>query len=384
MHGAIRRLSSSLAALLAIPSAAAAQTVHYAYDAAGRLSVVADPRGDVAVYHYDAVGNVLSIQRIAVGDLADALVIAHVTPAVAPRGAIVSLFGKGFAATVEANAVSFNDVPATVLSASPTRLTVRVPSTATTGPIHLATPRGAAASPVFHVLDALTLTPATAVVAPRGSVRFMVADDGTSGVRWSVDRIAGGDAQRGTISADGLYTAPATLPLLGVRVMATSVIDPAVEATAHVSMIGSRPLFVAAEPRVVAFPAPAPRAEVTAVVSIGLATSAAFTMARPVALRVAPVILGLTPLAAARGETLRLLLTGAGFDGATRLEFWTVSGPDAALTATNLAVSADGHEATADIAIAADATAGPRIVRIVTGAGPSGDAVAGENLFVVH
>ncbi len=33
------------------------------YDALGRLIAVVDPSGDTAVYHYDAVGNLLSISR---------------------------------------------------------------------------------------------------------------------------------------------------------------------------------------------------------------------------------------------------------------------------------------------------------------------------------
>ena len=40
MHGSIRRVGPGLAAVLvAVPSGAPGQTVHYAYDAAGRLSV---------------------------------------------------------------------------------------------------------------------------------------------------------------------------------------------------------------------------------------------------------------------------------------------------------------------------------------------------------
>ena len=385
MHGSIRRVGPGLAAvLLAVPSGAPGQTVHYAYDAAGRLSVVADPRGDLAVYSYDAVGNLLSIQRLGVSDLPDAVVIAHVIPGVAPRGATVSIFGKGFGAASDANAVSFNDVPAAVLTASPTRITVRVPPTATSGPIHLRAPLGAATSAVFHVLDALSIAPPTAVVAPRGHVRFTASGAGTPGVRWSVDRIAGGDSQRGTIDADGVYLAPETLPAGGVRITATSVVDPALEAAALVSMIVSRPLFVGAEPVVVAFPAPSRQVQRTAIASVAVASTTSFAMAAPLAISVAPVILGVTPPAGARGETLRLVVAGAGFEGATRLELWTHAGPDATLTVTDLAVTHDGREATADVSVSLDAPLGPRIVRIFTATGSSADMVAGENLFTVR
>ena len=66
MYRRIGRVGLPLATLLVLRSAAPAQTIHYSYDAAGRLSVVADPRGDLAVYDYDAVGNLVSIRRIAI------------------------------------------------------------------------------------------------------------------------------------------------------------------------------------------------------------------------------------------------------------------------------------------------------------------------------
>jgi hypothetical protein len=151
MHGPIRSVLPPLVAvLLALPVAVPGEVVQYAYDAAGRLSVVADPRGDLAVYDYDAVGNLVSIRRIGVGDAADAVVIAHLAPDVASRGATVSIFGKGFGATADANALTFNGARAVILTASATRLTARVPADATTGPLHLTAPLGAATSRTFR------------------------------------------------------------------------------------------------------------------------------------------------------------------------------------------------------------------------------------------
>jgi len=365
MHGPVRRAGCLLAvALLLLPADTPGQTIHYAYDAAGRLSVVADSRGDLAVYDYDAVGNLLSIRRIAVADVADTVVIATVNPSAATRGAIVSVFGKGFGAAAATNAVAFNGGVGEVLGASPTRLTVRVPANATTGAIRVTTPFGTATSPPFRILDILTIAPPTVVVAPRGRVTFSASGD----VRWSVDRVPGGDAQRGTISRDGVYVAPETLPQAGARVIATSLIDAALEASARVTMITSRPLFVVADALGVAFRLP----------------DTAFVAATPMSLRVAPVILGLTPSSAARGETTRVGLTGIGFAGATRLELRTASGIDPAIVVTNLTVSVDASEAAADIALTADAPFGPRVVRIVTPSGSSGDAVPGQNVFVVR
>jgi hypothetical protein len=385
MHDPIRSVGPALAAaLLALPLPAPGQVVHYSYDPAGRLSVVGDARGDLAVYQYDAVGNLLAIRRIAVADVADAVVIAHVSPEVASRGAVISILGKGFGATPEANAIGFDGVPATVLTASPTRLTVRVPSGARTGPIHLTTPLGAATSKPFVVLDALTIVPSAALVAPRNSIRFSIVGDGAAGVRWGVDRTPGGDAQRGTISRDGVYVAPDALPLNGVRITATSLADPAVEATSDVMMLASsRPLFVAAGPLSVGVPTPSPRATITAAVSVASAARTAFATAPPVAVRLAPVILRLTPSEAAPGESVHLIITGMGFDGATRVEFATATGPDTTLIVDDVAVSADGTEATADVVVSPAAERGPRLVRVITAAGSSGD-VAGHNILTIR
>lgn len=370
MRRHVRDLPCSVAALLlAVPPSATSQTVQYAYDAAGRLSVVADTRGDLAVYDYDAVGNLLSIRRVAVADAPDAVVIALVAPEAARRGATISIFGKGFAATPDANSVTVNGARADVVTASSTRLTVIVPQEATTGAIRVTAPLGTATSShPFRVLGALGITPPTAVVAPRGSVRFTAFGDGLTAVRWSVDGLAGGDAARGTITSEGVYVAPPSLRPEGVRITATSVHDPALEATARVSMIASRPLFLV------------PRS----IVSVGVARTATFAMAAPLAVRLAPVVLSVDPPSGARGQAVRVTVTGVGFEGATRLEFATGPAADPTLAVGELAISPDGRAATADVAIAADAGLGARIVRIVTPTGSSSGAALGNNLFTVR
>jgi hypothetical protein len=149
-------------------------------------------------------------------------------------------------------------------------------------------------------------------------------------------------------------------------------------------MVTSRPLFVAAVPLVVAVRTPAPLTTLATAASIGIATNSAFAIAAPVTVRVAPVILSLTPSAAARGDTIRLVINGTGFEDATGLEFLAATGPDPALIVSDLTINADGREAAADVAVALEASPGPRIVRIVTPAGASGDAVPAENVFIVR
>jgi hypothetical protein len=357
------------ASLLAITPAAMSQTVQYAYDAAGRLSVVADARGDLAVYDYDAVGNLTSIRRLTVADAPDAVVIALIVPGAARRGSRISIFGKGFATTTAGNIVAVNGAPARVVTATPTRLTVEIPRDATTGAVQLTTPLGMAASvQPLRVLDALAITPASAVVAPGGSVRFTPLGESAGAVRWSVDGRAGGDARRGTITSDGVYAAPASSRGGTVRVTATSLVDAALEATALVSMMAPRSVFIVAEPSV----------------SVEVATATTFSLAAPVVVRVAPLVTNVSPSSGGRGEMVRVVVTGAGFGEATGLEFMAGATADPALAVRTFTLSADGREATADVDIASDAGVGPRIVRVVTPTDSSGAAALGHSVFIVR
>jgi hypothetical protein len=356
------------AALLVGPTAAPSQMVQYGYDTAGRLNVVADARGDLAVYEYDAVGNLLSIQRVDVDSMPDAVVVALIAPGAARAGTTISLFGKGFAGTPRDNVVTFNGARADVLFASATRVLVVVPPAATTGPITLTSPHGAGtSSAAFRILGALDITPPTALVAPGGSVRFTAT--GAGDVRWSVQGLAGGDARHGTIGVDGLYVAPLALPRDGVHIEATSLDDPAIQATARVAMIPSRPWFLVA-PTAVSVAVTAPRTTLA--------------MAAPLTVRIAPVVTRITPAHGTRGDALRVTVIGTGFDGATQLEFLTGTVADPAIEVAGLAIGASGTEATADVTIAAGAALGPRVVRMLTPTGSSGAVALGDNLFTVR
>ena len=60
----------------------------------------------------------------------------------------------------------------------------------------------------------ITVTPATATVSPGGSTQFMATVTGTTNttVTWQVNGTPGGSAATGTITSNGLYTAPNTIP----------------------------------------------------------------------------------------------------------------------------------------------------------------------------
>ncbi len=136
--------------------------------AAGTLSIrVVNPDGSSS--------NALSITLTARGPRIDSL-----TPNQGPTGATVTITGAGFAATAAGNVLTFaGPAAATVLSASSTQLTVRVPTNAKTGPITLATAAGTATGPVFTVATAvvedfkLQAQPATATLLRGSSVSIV-------------------------------------------------------------------------------------------------------------------------------------------------------------------------------------------------------------------
>src|SRR5579864_2330485 len=86
---------------------------------------------------------------------------------------------------------------------------------------------------------AISVSPATATVAPGSSVVFTATVSNTSdtAVSWKVNNIASGNATVGTISSQGVYVAPKTEPKPPtVNVQAVSQADPTKFATALVTI----------------------------------------------------------------------------------------------------------------------------------------------------
>jgi len=126
---------------------AQAPSVYYVYDELNRLIAVVDQQGDAATYTYDAVGNILRIDRFDATGLPGSVAISLFTPSAGAVGATVQVFGRGFGATVAQNSLFFNDRPTTITAAAPNRLVAIVPAGATTGPITVTAPAGSATSP---------------------------------------------------------------------------------------------------------------------------------------------------------------------------------------------------------------------------------------------
>src|SRR5207249_8814206 len=68
--------------MLGLLSFASAQqpSIHYVYDRQSRLVAVVDQQGSVAAYVYDAVGNLLRIDRVDADSIAGSLAITLVSP----------------------------------------------------------------------------------------------------------------------------------------------------------------------------------------------------------------------------------------------------------------------------------------------------------------
>ncbi|MGE3509632.1 MAG: Ig-like domain-containing protein, partial [Vicinamibacterales bacterium] len=121
-------------------------------DSSATFSLTGTAAGDVTV-SASASGYVSASLPIAVRA---PLRIDALEPTSGPVGASVAMIGGGFDTALAGNVVDFPTadtarVPGTVLSATATRLVVRVPPTAESGPIRIANARGTASSPAFSV-----------------------------------------------------------------------------------------------------------------------------------------------------------------------------------------------------------------------------------------
>ncbi|MGH9394938.1 MAG: hypothetical protein ACRD1E_12260, partial [Terriglobales bacterium] len=95
----------------------------------------------------------------------------------------------------------------------------------------------------------ISLTPAKALLKPGATQQFTasVQNATNTAVSWSVNGKPGGDSANGTITAAGLYTAPATAPgTASATVTATSVQDPTRSASAEVDFV--QPILVSIDP----------------------------------------------------------------------------------------------------------------------------------------
>ena len=158
----------------AFPAWLLADTAQYYYDELGRLVGVVDEQGDAAVYNYDAVGNLLSIQRFTSSGGVGLFLIA---PGSSLVNKPVEIRGVGFTTPPSTNQVSFNGTPATVVSGTSSSLIVTVPAGATTGSITVTNANGMATSPqAFTVLVPPIITGIDPLNVPLGSTSRLLIE----------------------------------------------------------------------------------------------------------------------------------------------------------------------------------------------------------------
>jgi IPT/TIG domain len=136
--------------------------ITYSYDPLGRLKAVIGEAGDIAMYEYDSVGNLLSVERSS----SSILSISEISPASASVGAPITIHGTGFSVTASQNAVTFAGIPSAVTEATATRIATSVPSGAATGPITVATPTGLATSSTDFTIVAAPEAPTVTGLSP--------------------------------------------------------------------------------------------------------------------------------------------------------------------------------------------------------------------------
>lgn len=121
---------------------------------------------------------------------------------------------------------SVGTISATGLYTAPTTASASVTVTATS--TSDTTKSGSATVNFSAAVTGVVVSPATVSIAPGEAKQFTATVNGTgaytNGVTWAVNNVAGGNATVGTISATGLYTAPAT-GSGSVTVTATSTFD---------------------------------------------------------------------------------------------------------------------------------------------------------------
>ncbi|MGF6495642.1 YD repeat-containing protein [Luteibacter sp. 621] len=151
-----------MAALTLLAIAGPAGATQYVYDANGRLAVVTDDSGESARYVYDAMGNILRVERVQASELR----LFTLVPAHGTAETPVTLRGQGFSSQVAGNTVLFNGTAATVTSATANEIRTTVPFGATTGPVTLAVGGRQVVSDAPFTVDDTGLPPTVGDVTP--------------------------------------------------------------------------------------------------------------------------------------------------------------------------------------------------------------------------
>jgi YD repeat-containing protein len=186
--------------------------ISYVYDELGRLVGVIDQGGQAAVYSYDAVGNLMSISRLAASQTA----IIRFSPGIGVVGTSVTIWGTAFSATASQNTVTFNGTAATVIASSPSQIVTSVPAGATTGPITVTTPAGSATSSTVFTVGSATGAPVITGFSPAiGAIGTPVTITGSGFEAVASNNRLAFDGISGTVNSAASTTLASTTPVAG-------------------------------------------------------------------------------------------------------------------------------------------------------------------------
>ena len=144
-HSSSRSYALLLWLLIAVAGVARADGT-YAYGPNRQSELVRYPSGSATLYNYDESGRLLSIVR----SEANQLTILQADKIAGPVGSSVTLSGTAFCSDP---VVTFNGMPATVVSSTSTDIEVRVPHGATNGRLQVACGSNHASGPDFKVAN---------------------------------------------------------------------------------------------------------------------------------------------------------------------------------------------------------------------------------------
>ena len=148
---------------------------------------------------------------------------------------------------------SVGTISSTGLYAAPAA--VPSPATVTITAVSVADPtRSGTATLTITAAITVSVSPPTASVAAGGGSQAFTAtvqNTPSNGVSWQVNGVSGGNATLGTISAAGLYTAPATVPTPAtVTVKAVSTADPTRSGSATVTITAAGTVSISISPSI--------------------------------------------------------------------------------------------------------------------------------------
>jgi hypothetical protein len=240
----------------------------------------------------------------------------------------------------------------------------------------------------FTVLQTFAIIPGSATVALGGTVGFRATLDGiaTAAVTWRVNGTQGGGSGVGTINASGFYTAPNALPaVLPIQIDAVLLSDPTRIVSATVQIVAQTSGIVMAAPVAVAVTQPG-GAQITAgPVSVAVTQpSGVQVTSAPVSVTVAPVIAAVSPASGRVGTSVGVTISGVNLQGASAIQVLKDGLPDTTVTASNVTAAPDGTSVTCTVTIGSTATAGSRVLQIVTSHGRSSNLNLTTNVFSVQ